>query len=187
MTKTNEVGFIGGMEGVVISKFENGFKAGVKDANEKAKISVQYANSFSDQALGKSIANQMIKNGVDVVFPAAGAVGTGAIESVKENGKMAIGVDRDQNSLAPDNVITSALKKVNVGVYDTVKELVDGKLKGGEEKVYGLKEDGVGIPESTSKLVDKEVLDYVNGIVEKIKSGEIKVPATKEEYDAMQK
>ena len=86
------------MEGVVISKFENGFKAGAKDANPDVEVSVQYANSFSDQALGKSIANQMIKNSVDV-FLAAGAVGTGAIEAVKENDKMAIGVDRDQNSL----------------------------------------------------------------------------------------
>lgn len=187
MTKTNNVGFIGGMQNPVISRFQYGYMAGVNEANKDAKVNIQYAGTFGDAAKGKSIANQMYGGDVDIILSAAGGTGLGAIEASKEKGKYAIGVDRDQSNLAPDNVITSALKKVNVGVYDTVKELVDGKLKGGEEKVYGLKEDGVGIPESTNKLVDKEILDYVNGIVEKIKSGEIKVPATKEEYDAMQK
>ncbi|WP_434797669.1 BMP family lipoprotein [Terrisporobacter vanillatitrophus] len=182
MTKTNEVGFIGGMEGVVISKFENGFKAGVKDANEKAKISVQYANSFSDQALGKSIANQMIKNGVDVVFPAAGAVGTGAIESVKENGKMAIGVDRDQNELAPDNVITSAMKNIDVAVGNLAKAFVDGSYKSGEVIIGSLATGGVGIAPTSDKNVPADVLEYVEAKTKEIVDGKIKVPATDEEY-----
>ena len=187
MTKTNDIGFIGGMQNPVISRFEYGFKAGVKEANKEADVKVQYAGTFGDAAKGKSIANQMYGNNVDVILTAAGGTGLGSMESAKEKGKYAIGVDRDQSNLAPENVLTSALKKVNVGVYDTVKELVDGKLKGGQEKVYGLKEDGVGIPESTKKLVPQDVLDYVNGMVDKIKSGEIKVPATKEEYEATQK
>ena len=176
MTKTNKVGFIGGMEGVVISKFENGFKAGAKDANPDVEVSVQYANSFSDQALGKSIANQMIKNGVDVVFPAAGAVGTGAIEAVKENDKMAIGVDRDQYDIAPDNILTSAMKKVNEGVYSVVKTLKDGTFEGGKTLVFGLKEEGIGLAPSTDKNVPQDVIDYVNKKVEKIISGDIVVP-----------
>lgn len=182
MTKTNKVGFIGGMKGVVISKFENGFKAGVKDANPKAKISVQYANSFSDQALGKSIANSMIKNGVDVVFPAAGAVGTGAIESVKENGKMAIGVDRDQNSLAPDNVITSAMKNIDVAVGDLAKSFVDGSYKPGEVIIGSLATGGVGIAPTSDKNVPADVLEYVKGKTKEIVDGKIKVPATDKEY-----
>lgn len=187
MTKTNNVGFIGGMQNPVISRFEYGYMAGVKEANKDAEVKTQYAGTFGDAAKGKSIANQMYGNNIDVILSAAGATGIGAIESAKEKGKFAIGVDRDQSDLAPDNVLTSALKMVNVGVYDTAKELVDGKLTGGENKVYGLKENGVGIPESTKKLVSQEILDYVNGVVEKIKSGEIKVPATKEEYNTTQK
>ena len=101
MTETNKVGFIGGMESPVISKFDYGFRAGVKAANPDAEVMVQYANSFTDSALGKTIANQMHSKNADIIFTCAGAVGIGAIEAAKENGKKAIGVDQDQNSLAP--------------------------------------------------------------------------------------
>ena len=183
MTKTNQVGFIGGMENPIIGRFEYGFKYGVKTANSAADVKTQYAGTFSDAAKGKSIANQMYGNNMDIILSAAGATGLGAIESAKENNKYAIGVDKDQSSLAPNNVLTSALKKVNVGVYDVVKELVNGNLQGGQAKVYGLKEDGVGIPESTKNLVPQEVLDYVNEMKEKVKNGDIKVPATESEYN----
>ena len=184
MTKTNNVGFIGGIQTPVVSRFEYGYKAGVKEANDKTNVNVQYAGTFSDAAKGKSIANQMYGNGSDIILSAAGGTGLGAIESAKEQNKYAIGVDRDQSDLAPENVLTSALKKVNVGVYDTVKEFVEGKLKGGQEKVYGLKEDGVGIPETTKNLVPQNVIDYVNSMIEKIKSGEVKVPDTESELNA---
>ena len=184
MTKTNNVGFIGGIQTPVISRFEYGYKAGVKEANKKCDVDVQYAGTFSDAAKGKSIANQMYGNGADIIFSAAGGTGLGAIEAAKEQNKFAIGVDRDQSDLAPENVLTSALKKVNVGVYDTVKEFVEGKLTGGKEKVYGLKEDGIGIPETTKNLVPQNVIDYVNSMIEKIKSGEVKVPDTESELNA---
>ena len=184
MTKTNNVGFIGGIQTPVVSRFEYGYKAGVNAANDKANVNVQYAGTFSDAAKGKSIANQMYGNGSDIILSAAGGTGLGAIESAKEQNKYAIGVDRDQSDLAPENVLTSALKRVNVGVYDIVKEFVEGKLKGGQEKVYGLKEDGVGIPETTKNLVPQDIIDYVNVMIEKVKSGEIKVPATEAEFNA---
>ena len=184
MTKTNDLGFIGGIQTPVVSRFEYGYKAGVNAANDKANVNVQYAGTFSDAAKGKSIANQMYGNGSDIILSAAGGTGLGAIESAKEQNKYAIGVDRDQSDLAPENVLTSALKRVNVGVYDIVKEFVEGKLKGGVEKVYGLKEDGVGIPESTKNLVSQDIIDYVNVMIEKVKSGEIKVPATEAEFNA---
>ena len=184
MTKTNNVGFIGGIQTPVVSRFEYGYKAGVKEANDKTNVNVQYAGTFSDAAKGKSIANQMYGNGSDIILSAAGGTGLGAIESAKEQNKYAIGVDRDQSDLAPENVLTSALKRVNVGVYDTVKEFVEGKLKGGQEKVYGLKEDGVGIPETTKNLVPQDIIEYVNTMIEKVKSGEIKVPATEAEFNA---
>ena len=184
MTKTNNVGFIGGIQTPVVSRFEYGYKAGVKDANKDCNVNVQYAGTFSDAAKGKSIANQMYGNGTDIILSAAGGTGLGAIESAKEQNKYAIGVDRDQSDLAPENVLTSALKRVNVGVYDTVKEFVEGKLTGGQEKVYGLKEDGVGIPETTKNLVPQDIIDYVNSMIEKIKNDEIKVPATEAELNA---
>ena len=187
MTKTNEVGFIGGMENQVIYRFLYGYEYGVNQANDKADVKVQFAGTFADAAKGKSIANQMYSNNVDIILSAAGGTGVGAIESAKEQNKYAIGVDKDQSDLAPNNVLTSALKKVNVGVYDIVKEFKDGKLKGGQAKIYGLKEDGVGIPKSTKNLVSQDIIDYVNTMADKVKNGEIEVPDTKEKYDQIVK
>ena len=187
MTKTNEVGFIGGMDNPVVNQFEYGYKAGVVAANDKANVKAQYAGTFGDAAKGKSIANQMYANNIDTILSAAGGTGIGAIESAKEQNKYAIGVDRDQSDLAPENILTSALKKVNVGVYETVKAFIEGEEIGGKVRVYGLKEDGVGIPESTKNLVPQDIIDYVNEMAEKVKNGEIKVPATKDEYEAMNK
>ncbi|MDU6535867.1 MAG: oleate hydratase, partial [Intestinibacter bartlettii] len=130
MTKTNKVAFISGMESAVLARFQYGYMAGVKAANPDCEVVVRCANSFNDAALGKSIANQMHKDGADVIFTAAGAVGTGAIEAAKENGKMAIGVDTDQNALAPNNVITSAVKNIDVSVIDLIGKLIDGNYKG---------------------------------------------------------
>lgn len=178
LTETNKVGFVGGMESPVIETFQAGFTAGVKAAKPDAEVISQYANSFADPAKGKSITNQMISNGVDIIFHASGDTGNGVIEAAKEAGKKAIGVDRDQNSVAPETVITSAIKRVDVGVYDTVKNLVDGKFNGGKVTVYGLNENGVGISDTTKEDVSPDVLEFVNQQGDKIKSGEIKVPST---------
>ena len=185
MSKTNKVGFIGGLPAPSVVRHQYGYKYGVTNTNKDTQILEQYVNSFTDQAKVKSIAKQMQSSNADIILAAAGDSGTGAIEAAKEANKYAIGVDRDQSDLAPKNVLTSALKKVNVGVYDTVKEFVEGKLTGGQEKVYGLKEDGVGIPETTKNLVPQEIIDYVNSMIEKIKNDEIKVPVNEEEYKSM--
>ncbi len=183
MTKTNDVGFIGGMDISVINTFKYGYMAGVKTANSKCKLQNQYANSFTDQAKGKAIANQMISNGTDIIFTAGGDVGTGAIEAIKEANKYAIGVDRDQSDLAPDNVLTSAIKRVDIGVYETVKSFIEGKFEGGTSTTYGLEQGAVGIPDTTSKLVPQDVLDYVNEEIKKLESGEIVAPKDETEYN----
>lgn len=187
MTETNNVGFIGGMDIPVIDTFKYGYMAGVKKANSNVQIQDQFANSFTDQAKGKAIANQMYGQGADIIFIAGGDVGTGAIEAAKEKNKYAIGVDRDQSDLAPKNVLTSAIKRVDVGVYETVKDLLDGKFEGGTVTVYGLDQDAVGIAPTTKNLVPQDILDYVNQEIEKLKKGDIKVPKDKKEYDAMMK
>ena len=187
MTETNKVAFIGGMESVVLKEFEVGYIAGVKDANPDAEVLVQYANSFSDSALGKSIASAMISKGVDIVFPCAGAAGTGAIEAAKEANKMAIGVDKDQNDLAPDNVITSAMKNVNIAVADLVKALADGTYKAGEVKMSTLATGGVGLAPTTEKNVPAEVLSFVEEKSKEVIDGKIKVPSNEEELKAFNK
>lgn len=183
MSKTNKIGFIGGKKSDVIGRFEYGYKGGATSVNKDIKVLSQYADSFTDSAKGKAIANQMQSEGADVIFTAAGDVGTGAIEAAKENSKYAIGVDRDQNSLAPENVITSSMKRVDNAVINIVKDLNDGKYTSGDVVVYGLKDDGVGIAPTTDKLVDSKILDEVNLIKDKIINGEIKVPSNEKEYN----
>lgn len=185
MTKTGKVGFVGGMDFFVIHKFHYGFLAGVKYANPEVEVFVQYAESFTDAAKGKAIANQMYKNGADIVYHAAGGVGDGVIEAAKEQGKFAIGVDKDQNSLAPDNVITSAMKRVDNAIFNMTNELVKDAYPGGSNVVYGLKEGGVGIAPTSSKHVPAEILEEVKILEGKIIAGEIVPPTSKEEWEKM--
>ena len=149
-TKTNKVGFVGGIKGNIIDQFQYGYQAGVqyaaKELGKEITVDVQYAESFADASKGKAIANKMFSSGCDIVFHAAGGVGVGVIEAAKESNKFAIGVDRDQAYLAPDNVLTSALKLANVAVENLSKEAMSGNKIGGKTYTYGLKENAVGIP-----------------------------------------
>jgi basic membrane protein A and related proteins len=183
-TKTGKVGFVGGMTGPLIAAFQFGYEAGVRQANPKVKILSQYAESFSDAAKGKAIATQMYQSGADIVYHAAGAVGNGVIEAAKEKNKFAIGVDRDQNYLAPDNVLTSAMKRVDNGVYNVVKQLKDGTLKGGTTISYGLAEGGVDIAPTSSKLVAADVLTQVAALKQAVIDGKIVVPFDEAGYKA---
>ena len=161
-TETNKVAFIGGIKSATLDKFEYGFRAGVKAANPNCELTVRYLNSFSDSALAKSVANQMHKDGVDVIYTAAGAAGTGAIEAAKENNKMAIGVDVDQSPLAPDNIISSTMKNVNVSIVNLVGEILEDNYQGGQVIVNTLASGGVGLSDTTKDHVSKDILDYVN-------------------------
>lgn len=187
MTKTNKVGFVGGIKFPVIEKFEYGYMAGVKMANPDAEVLRQYAESFTDAAKGKAITTNMLQQGADIVFHAAGGVGDGVIEAAKERKQWAIGVDKDQNYLAPDNVLTSAMKRVDNALYGMVAELQEGRFSGGKAVVYNLANEGVGIAPTTSKNVPQEILAEVDGLIAKIKAGEIVVPATEAEYNTFVK
>ncbi|MCF6460935.1 BMP family lipoprotein [Clostridium sp. Cult3] len=191
MTETNKVGFVGGIAGDVIWGFDYGFQAGVqyaaKELGKEIEILNQYAESFSDVSKGKAIATQMYQQGADIIFHASGDTGNGVIEAAKEQDKWAIGVDRDQNYLAPDNVLTSAMKRVDVGVYNVVKELVDGNFPGGQTVVYGLEEGAVGIAPTSDQHVPAEILEEVEGIEKKIIDGEIEVPFNEETFEEFMK
>lgn len=186
-SKSKTVGFVGGVDSPLINAFQFGYEAGVKYGDKSINILSQYVGNFSDAAAGKQIATGFFTRNADVVYHAAGACGEGVIEAAKEQGegKWAIGVDKDQNELAPDSVLTSAMKEVGFGIYNAVKESLDeGKFEGGRNINYGLKENGVGIAPSSDKNVDAEILKEVEDITKKIVDGEIKVPTTKAEYDA---
>ena len=182
MTEKDSVGLVLGMASESMHLFGYGYCAGVLDANPNASILQANANSFGDPALGSSLATNFITNGVDVIFHAAAATGTGVISECDAKGVMAIGVDSDQNYLAPETVITSAMKRVDNAVYDVSKRLVDGTLTAGVT-VYDLSNAGVDIAPTTTLLPD-EVVAAVEEVKEKIIAGDIEVPTTKEAFDA---
>ena len=187
MTKTNTLGFIGGMSVPIIHSFQYGFKAGAKYANKNIVILEQHAESFTDAAKGKAIANQMMGKNADVIFHAAGAVGDGVIEAVKEKNKMAIGVDRDQNYLAPKNVITSSMKRIDNAIFNVVSDFSKGVFKGGTTIEYGLKDGAVDVAPSTSKMVPVILLEDLAKIKKDIIAGKIKIPSTEKNYASFAK
>ena len=183
-TEKNNVGIVLGMASETMHGFGYGYVAGVLDANPDCKVQQINANTFSDSAVGKTSANTMITNGADIIFQAAGATGIGVIEACNEagDGIYAIGVDQDQAYLAPDSVLTSAMKSVDVSVYDTVENLVNGTLEGGNV-VYDLASNGVNIAPTQDLLTD-DVIAAVEDVKAKIISGEIQVPATQADFEA---
>jgi basic membrane protein A len=182
MSKTGSVGFIGGMSVPIIHAFQYGFKAGAKFANSKTIVLEQYSESFTDAAKGKAIANQMIGKNADVVFHAAGAVGDGVIEAAKEKNKMAVGVDRDQNYLAPKNVITSSMKRVDNAIMTVVTDFKKGIFKGGTTLNYGLKDGAVDIAPTTKNMIPASLLKEVTDLKKKISEGKIKPPFDEKSY-----
>ena len=160
MTESNKLGFVGGMDIPSVTNFVIGFEKGAKEINPDIKITTQYANSFTDASKGKAIAQQMLQNGIDIIFSAGGGVNTGVFETTRESNAKAIGVDMPCNYISPDTIITSALKNVGVGVKLTIKDLIDGNFTGGEAKMFDLTNGGVGY-EDTKHLTD-ELKAFVN-------------------------
>ena len=157
MTETNVLGFIGGMEIPSVTGFKDGFLQALKEENKDIKLLTQYANSFTDSAKGKAIAQNMIKDNCDILFSAGGGVNNGVWEACVEANIKAIGVDMPSSQFSP-SIITSALKNVGTGVESTIKDLVDGKFEGGKVKMFDLSNDGVGY-EITEHL-SSEIIEY---------------------------
>ena len=181
-TESNTVGFALGMATEIMNQFGYGYCAGVLDANPDATILQRNINNFGDAATGKSMTNEMITNGADVVFHAAGGSGLGTIEACKEAGVWAIGVDSDQSVIAPETVLTSAMKRVDNASYDVAKACLEGTLEGGIV-TYDLASAGVDIAPTTDNL-SEDVLEAVEQVKEQIIAGDVVVPKTQEEFEA---
>lgn len=181
-TKSNTIGFVIGMSTDLMNQFGYGYVAGAIDANPNIKVLQNNANSFADTAAGKTAANNMVAQGADVIYHAAGGTGLGVIDACKEAGIWAIGVDSDQSPIAPQTILTSAMKRVDNSVYDVTKELVDGALKAGV-KTYSLADEGVDIAPTTDNI-DPAVLTEIQDVKKKIIDGSIVVPKTKDEFES---
>ena len=182
MTKTKNVGYVVGMISPLMDTFGVGYYAGVYDTCPDCKIQSFNANSYNDVAGGKAAALNMFTNGADIVYHAAGATGNGVIEAAKEQGMYAIGVDQDQSYLAPENVISSAMKLVGNAVFSIVEDVINDNFEAGD-KMYDLASGAVGIA-PTQDLLTEEALAAVNEATEKILSGEIVVAADRDGYNA---
>jgi len=138
-SKTGKVGFVGGMDIPLIRKFQCGYEQGVKHANPKADVFANMTGTtgaaWSDPGRGGELAKAQFAKGADVVFAAAGGTGIGVYQAAKDAGKLAIGVDSNQNHLQPGTMLTSMLKRVDTAVYNVAM----GKTQAGIT-VLGLKE-----------------------------------------------
>jgi basic membrane protein A len=183
-SQAKRIAFVGGMEIPLIKKFEAGFRAGIATTNPEAssRTLISYTGSFDNVAIGKQVAQDMLAKGADVIFHAAGSDGLGVIQAVKEAraaGKRAwvIGVDSDQWSLAPEAVLTSMIKRVDLAVYQTARDLVRGRFEAGNSAL-GVKDRGVSYAEVRIDFPGKvAALQRVEELRQKIISGEIKVPS----------
>ncbi len=180
-TESNVVGFVVGQANETMNSFGYGYLAGVLDANPDATILQYNANSFGDASAGKTAVNTMVTKGADVVFHAAGGTGLGVIDGCKENGIWAIGVDSDQSSLAPETILTSALKRVDNACYDATKKAILGTLEGGVA-TYDLAAGGVDIAPTTDNL-SKDVLEKIEDAKKDIIAGDLVVPKNQEEFE----
>lgn len=192
------VGFVGGMDMPLIHKFEGGYTQGVKYINPDIQVIANYAGTaptaFNDPAKGKELAAAMYQKGADVVYHASGGTGAGVFEAAQAAKAYSIGVDSDQNWMAPGFIIASMLKRVDVAVFETVKAVADNNFKSGVQ-VFDAKADGVGLtdlvaltvnekqvkPEDLQKIEEmkkampKEIVEKIEQIRQDIMSGKIAV------------
>ncbi|MGG6838257.1 UNVERIFIED_CONTAM: BMP family protein [Streptococcus canis] len=189
-TKTKQVGFVGGVEGVVVKRFEKGFEAGVKSVDDSIKVRVSYAGSFADAAKGKTIAAAQYAEGADVIYQAAGGTGAGVFneaKSINEKRNEAdkvwvIGVDRDQSEdgkytskdgKAANFVLTSSIKEVGQALAKVATKTAKGKFPGGQVTTFGLKEGGVTL---TTNALSDETKAAIEAAKKAIIDGSITVP-----------
>ncbi len=181
LTKTGKVGFVGGMEIPLIRKFQAGYAAGVHAVNPRAEVLVKYAGNtgeaFRDPIKGKELTIAEIQAGADIVYHASGSTGQGVFEAAEEHGKLAIGVDSDQYDEKPGTVLTSMVKRVDVAVLETIREVKEGRWSGGV-RTFGLATDGVGwvYDDRNKALIPDAVKAQVDSLRAAIITGTITVP-----------
>jgi basic membrane protein A len=165
---------VGGQKIPPVDRYIAGFQAGAKKADPKVKLLNGYSQDFVAQDKCKNLALQQIGQGSQVVFQVAGGCGLGALDAAKQKGVWGIGVDADQAYYGPE-VLTSAMKRVDVDVLTTIKQVQAGNFRGGTTYEFDLQNNGVGYGKVSSKVPQSDIAK-VNAVEQKIKSGAITVP-----------
>jgi basic membrane protein A len=179
-SKTGKVGFVGGMDIPLIRRFALGYEEGAKYVNPKIEIFQNMTGTtpaaWNDPTRGGELARSQFDRGADVVYAAAGATGLGVLQAAKDKGKLAIGVDSNQNHLHPGTILTSMIKRVDVAIFETFKTAKDGTWKPGVRNL-GLAENGVGysIDDNNRKLITPEMEKRLEQARADIVAGKIKV------------
>jgi basic membrane protein A len=150
------IGSVGGQKQPPVDRYIAGYQAGARKVVPGIKTLNAYSQDWVDQAKCKQATLDQIGSGANIVFAVAGGCGLGTLDAAKEQGVWAIGVDADQSYLGPQ-VLTSALKRVDVSVFDTIQAVLDGKFKGGTDSVFSLKNDGVGLGKISPKVPKADV------------------------------
>jgi basic membrane protein A and related proteins len=167
---------VGGLKLPTVDIFIAGYQDGAKACNPGIQALVGYSQDFVAQDKCKEIALNQIAQGSQVVFAVAGGCGLGALDAAKEKGKWGVGVDKDQSDLGP-HILTSAVKRVDTSVFDTVKAVQEGSFKGGTDAVFNLENDGVAIGKTSDK-VTQDILDKVDELKQQIIDGQLKPKST---------
>ena len=170
----NVISSVGGFKEPPVDRFIAGYQAGARAAVPGIETLNGYSQDWDDQAKCKELALNHIARGAHVVFQVAGGCGLGALDAARERDVWGIGVDADQSFLGP-HVLTSALKRVDEGVFRAIQMVVEGEWQGGRNLVYGLEEDGVGLGEISDE-VPQEDLDRLEEMRQRIVMGELEVP-----------
>jgi basic membrane protein A len=182
VTKTKHVGFVGGMDIPLIHKFEAGYRAGVREVCPSCVVHAAYAGStpeaFRDPVKGKALAVSEISAGADVLYHASGTTGHGVFEAARDMAVHAVGVDADQHDEMPGTVITSMIKRGDVAVFDTIRDVGEGRFKPGLRS-FGLRDEGVGyVSEGPhAEGIPAEVKQRVAELAKRVSAGEIVVPS----------
>jgi len=179
-SKTGKVGFVGGMDIPLIRRFACGYLQGVKYVNPDAEVFQNMTGStpaaWNNPTKGSELAKSQFDRGADVVYAAAGGTGIGVYQAAKDAGKLAIGVDSNQNHLHPGTMLTSMMKRVDVAAYSAFKGAKDGTWKPGIRNL-GLAENGVGwaFDEHNKGLISGEMIELVDRANKNIVTGQVKV------------
>ena len=188
--KLNDENVVGVILGLVIppvERFEVGFKAGVHKYNPDARVISSVVGDFNDTTKGKEFALSMIDEGADIIFPVAGLTGVGSINAAQERGVLAIGVDVDQSGLAPNTVLTSAIKNLAAASYLTSERGLNGKFQGGGNNVLGITEDATGLApfHNFESVVPDEVKQILADEKKAMIAGTVTIPSTRAEANAL--
>ncbi|MFK7997618.1 MAG: BMP family protein [Granulosicoccus sp.] len=179
-SENNVVGFVGGMDIPLIRRFACGYEQGAKHADASVDVVQNMTgttpSAWNDPGRGSELAKGQFDRGVDVIYAAAGGTGVGVYQAAKDGGKLAIGVDSNQNYLHPGTMLTSMLKRVDVAAYNAFKDAQDGTWEPGF-KVLGLAEEGVGwaLDENNASLISDDMIAAVDAASAAIVSGDIAV------------